>query len=197
MVLQSMGDATALLVQCGEDTNQGITLEVIPMATPFDSETVGIQHADGDTTECPLRFIQEFTAESAVSLMKYFIRQKKHMSGYMSASDAESAVESLQLPQPQLEPSDEHVVAKKILLASGSKVNLAAFKQIHRKVGTNTVNAACELLQDLQLGKLVHERQGGRGRHSSCLYCCAQRRTTMSNLPGNKSSQEKPGTTRC
>jgi hypothetical protein len=179
MVLQSMADASALLGKCGEDCNLGLTknlLEILPTGISFQYDTETVQHADGEHDDCPLKFVQKSTAQSAVALMTYFIGQKKHMSGYASAdpTGGDGKTESplhLQGPPPAtLEPSADYVAAKKLLLMSGAEVPLAAFRQTNRRMQPATIDAACDLLQNLGLGRMSAARKNGPGRKGSGFF---------------------------
>ena len=142
LAIQSMADASALLRECGEDCNLGLTtnlLEILPTGISLEYDTETVQHADGQHDECPLKFVQESTAQSAVALMTYFIGQKKHMSGYASAdpTGGDGKTDSplhLQAPPATLEPAADYVATKKLLLMSGAEVPLAAFRQTNRRM---------------------------------------------------------------
>ncbi len=60
MVLQAMRDASYLLVECGEDTKEEVSeqlLKVLPMTTPLGMDLESFQTADGNKVECPVRLV--------------------------------------------------------------------------------------------------------------------------------------------
>ena len=102
MVLQALSDASGLLRDCGEDYNMGINESLqltLPTVVPIQDETECVQHADGVHDNCPVRVVTSTAAHSAVTLMKYFIRQKKYMSGYAAEGsvDGETGSSSTEL----------------------------------------------------------------------------------------------------
>ncbi len=155
MVLQAVSDASQLLFQVDEATRE-------PLSAVFaDTIREALPNTEDNTHN-----ISKTTAQHAVALMRYLIKQKCVLGGL----ELDQAVEMPTPKCPESPLSKKEEWCRKVLLAAGHKINQSSFNQSHRGK-TNPIDKAGVLsvfshLEQLGLGQQQKERQGQQGRFS-------------------------------